>query len=58
MLPSGFFTKSRTMLVYAAFSRGGKQFQRLGRNPLLDLGKGFDRKGIYDGPRRDSGGGA
>jgi hypothetical protein len=50
MLPSGFFTKTGKVLVYAAFSRDGKQFHRLGRSPLLDLGKGFDSKGLYVGP--------
>jgi hypothetical protein len=49
MLPSGFFTKSGKVLVYAAFSRDGKCFQRLGRTPLLDVGKGFDKMGIYVG---------
>ncbi len=47
MFPSGYFAKSGTSLVYAAFSRDGKQFRRLGRKPLLGLGKGFDSKGIY-----------
>ncbi len=47
MFPSGYFAKDGTSLVYAAFSRDGKQFRRLGRKPLLDLGKGFDSKGIY-----------
>jgi hypothetical protein len=49
MLPSGFFTKSGKVLVYAAFSRDGKGFGRLGRTPLLDVGKGFDKMGIYVG---------
>ena len=47
MFPSGYFAKNGTSLVYAAFGRDGKQFRRLGRKPLLDLGKGFDSKGIY-----------
>jgi hypothetical protein len=47
MFPSGFFTKDGTVLVYAAFSRDGKQFSRVGHTPLLGLGKGFDKKGIY-----------
>jgi hypothetical protein len=50
MLPSGFFTKTGKVLAYAAFSRDGKHFQRLGRSPLLGLGKGFDSKGMYVAP--------
>ena len=50
MLPSGFFTKDGSVLAYAAFSRDGKQFQRLGRTPLLGLGKAFDSKGMYVAP--------
>jgi len=47
MFPSGFFTHDGTVVVYSAFSRDGKQFSRLGRTPLLGLGSGFDRTGIY-----------
>ena len=47
MFPSGLFTKDETVLVFAAFSRDGKQFFRLGRTPLLGFGKGFDSMGIY-----------
>lgn len=47
MFPSGYFRNDGTVPVYAAFSRDGKQFSRLGRKPLLGLGKGFDKCGIY-----------
>ena len=47
MFPSGFFTKDGTVIVYAACSRDGKRFQRLGRTPLLGPGKGFDNTCIY-----------
>lgn len=47
MFPSGLFTKDGIVLVYEAFSRDGKTFDRLGHNPLLDLGKGFDKTSIY-----------
>lgn len=50
MLPSGFFTSDGSLPVYAALSSDGKQYTRLGREPLLPLGKGFDSKGIYVGP--------
>ena len=47
MFPSGYFAQDETVVVYAAFSRDGRQFHRLGREPLLGLGEGFDSKGIY-----------
>ncbi|MBN2294114.1 MAG: hypothetical protein JXM70_16930 [Pirellulales bacterium] len=47
MFPSSYFQKTETVTVSAAFSRDGKNFQRLGRTPLLGLGKGFDKAGIY-----------
>jgi hypothetical protein len=50
MFPSGFFTKDGTVLPLAAFSRDGKSFQRLGHTPLLGLGAGFDKSGIYVAP--------
>lgn len=50
MLPSGFFTKTGKVLIYAALSRNGKQFERLERKPLLELGTGFDNMGMYAGP--------
>ena len=50
MFPSGFYTKDGTVLVFAAFSRDGRQFTRLGRTPLLGLGGGFDKTGIYVSP--------
>ena len=43
LLPDG------TLSVYVAFSRDGKHFRRLGRTPLLEPGKGFDKKGLYVG---------
>lgn len=49
-LPSGFLTTDGTLSVYAALSRDGKHFERLGKTPLLSLGDGFDNKGIYVGP--------
>jgi hypothetical protein len=50
MLPSGLFTNDGKVFVYAAFSRNGKLFHRLGRTPLLTTGNGFDAKGVYVGP--------
>ena len=47
MFPSGFFTRDGTVVVYSAFSRNGRKFSRIGRKPLLGLGTGFDKTGIY-----------
>jgi hypothetical protein len=47
---SAFTTGDGCVRVHAAYSRDGKEFRRLGRKPLLDLGKGFDSKGLYVGP--------
>jgi len=47
MFPSGFYTRDGTVVVFSAFSRDGKQFSRIGRNPILGLGNGFDKTGIY-----------
>lgn len=47
MFPSGLYLKDGTVLVFAAFSRDGRNFCTLGQTPLLGLGKGFDRMGIY-----------
>jgi hypothetical protein len=49
MFPSGYFPKDGTVQVYAAFGRDGKRFRQLGRAPLLQRGKGFDKMGIYVG---------
>jgi hypothetical protein len=50
MLPSGFTTGDGAVRVYAAFSRDGREFHRVGRMPLLDLGTGFDSRCLYIGP--------
>jgi hypothetical protein len=47
MFPSGLYMKDGSVVVFAAFSHDGKQYYRLGRTPLLGLGKGFDKMGIY-----------
>ncbi len=47
MFPSGFYTKDGTVVVFSAFSRNGKLFSRIGHKPLLGLGSGFDKTGIY-----------
>jgi hypothetical protein len=50
MLPSGFYKDEDVSRVHAAFSRDGMTFERVGPRPLLDLGKGFDRKALYVAP--------
>lgn len=50
MLPSLFTTGDGMVRLHAAFSRDGRQFRRLGRGPVVEPGRGFDRAGLYAGP--------
>jgi len=50
MLPSAFYTGEDVLRVHAAWSTDGRAFQRLGREPLLDAGEGFDSMGLYIAP--------
>jgi hypothetical protein len=50
MLPSGFYEGEDVSRVHAAISRDGVKFQRVGTRPLVELGKGFDRKALYVAP--------
>jgi hypothetical protein len=50
MFPSAFSTAEDVLRVHAAWSPDGVSFHRLGREPLLDLGAGFDSKGLYVAP--------
>lgn len=50
MLFSAFTTSDDMLRVHAAWSKDGRYFHRLGRKPLLDVGDGFDSKGIYVAP--------
>jgi len=50
MLPSAFYTGEDVVRVHAAWSTDGHTFRRLGREPLLDVGRGFDSMGLYVAP--------
>ena len=50
MLPSAFYTGNDTVRPHLAVSPDGKTFQRVGREPFVELGKGFDSKAIYVAP--------
>ena len=50
MLPSVFTTGDGLVRLHAAFSRDGRQFQRVGRCPVVAPGPGFDRAGLYASP--------
>jgi hypothetical protein len=50
MFPSGYDAASGLVRPHLAASADGKNFQREGREPVMDFGKGFDSKGIYIGP--------
>jgi predicted GH43/DUF377 family glycosyl hydrolase len=50
MLPSGLYTGEDAVRVHAAVSSDGEHFRRVANRPLLELGQGFDRMGIYVAP--------
>ena len=47
MFPSAFDHGKDVLLPHIAVSKDGRTFTRLGREPLLALGRGFDSMGIY-----------
>jgi len=50
MFISVFDTKQDLVRLHGAWSRDGRRFQRLGRQPILGNGSGFDSMGLYVGP--------
>jgi hypothetical protein len=50
ILTSAFYTGEDVLRVHAAWSEDGHTFRRLGHEPLLDVGQGFDSMGLYVGP--------
>jgi hypothetical protein len=50
MFPSAFYTSNDTVRPHLAVSNDGRTFERIGREPFVELGKGFDSKAIYIGP--------
>jgi predicted GH43/DUF377 family glycosyl hydrolase len=50
MFPGGFYTESQLIRSHLAFSRDGKKWERIGREPVLEVGKGFDSRSIYVAP--------
>jgi hypothetical protein len=50
MFPQGYYTGTDHVRCHVALSRDGKNFQRVGRQPLIDLGTGFDRNCVYVAP--------
>ena len=50
MFPSAFDHGKDVLLPHVAVSDDGRTFTRVGREPLLALGRGFDSMGIYIGP--------
>ncbi|MCL5098998.1 MAG: hypothetical protein M1608_15980 [Candidatus Omnitrophica bacterium] len=47
MFPAAFYTKNQTGRSHLAWSRDGVRFTRYGRVPMVDVGTGFDSKGVY-----------
>jgi hypothetical protein len=50
MFPAAFYTKQQTVRDHLAWSRDGVHFTRYGRQPVVDLGAGFDSRSIYVAP--------
>jgi hypothetical protein len=50
MFPSGFTKGDDLVRPHMAISRDGTTWQRSGRSPVLELGKTFDRCGLYVAP--------
>jgi hypothetical protein len=47
MFPGAFYRGSQNVIPHAALGRDGVNFRRVGRKPVLELGKGFDSRCIY-----------
>lgn len=50
MFPSSYYREQDVVRVHAAYSRDGSSFERLGHDPVLDLGSGFDSATLYVAP--------
>ncbi len=57
MFPSAYYsatigqsTREGTVVPHMAVSTDGRTWERIGREPTIPLGKGFDNKSIYVGP--------
>jgi hypothetical protein len=50
MFPAVFTVDDGMVRLHAAYSRDGRKFRRMGRGPLVGLGQGFDRAGLYAAP--------
>lgn len=49
IFPAAFYTMNQTVRSHLAWSRDGVHFTRYGREPVIDLGKKFDKRGVYVG---------
>jgi len=50
IFPTAFYQDENVTRPHAAVSNDGINFSRIGSEPMLELGKGFDSKGIYVAP--------
>lgn len=50
MFPGAFYRDTQLVIPHAALSRDGVNFERVGRTPVLELGKAFDDRCIYVAP--------
>jgi hypothetical protein len=46
-LPAAFYTREQIVNAHLAWSRDGTNFTRVGRDPVVDVGPGFDSRSIY-----------
>ena len=49
-LPAAFYTREQIVNAHLAWSRDGTNFTRVGREPVVDVGPGFDSRSIYPLP--------
>jgi hypothetical protein len=50
MFPSAYHGKTGIVIPHMAVSTDGRKWERMGREPKIPLGQGFDSKSIYVGP--------
>jgi hypothetical protein len=50
LVPAGFHTREQIVNAYLAWSRDGTNFTRVGHEPVVDVGPGFDSRSIYPSP--------
>jgi hypothetical protein len=47
LVPAAFYTRQQIVNGHLAWSRDGEHFTRVGRGPVVDVGRGFDSQSLY-----------